>query len=294
MMTLTFVGVGPMRATPAQWQTNAVITHEEDGKKRHLLIDCGTSSEYALAEAGIDVADIDAVFITHEHADHLGGLSSLGLLAYFTPNLDRPKLYCDAQMMSRLWERNLRGGMDTLEGRIVGMDDYFDCKPVPTNGSFCWPKDSKSGYIWFTPIQMLHVVAGNSFMPTFGLMITPSPLGSVGAYKYTLGGEGKKPITCDYRKRIFYTSDTQFCPHQIQCFYDRADLIFHDCETAPYYSKVHAHFDDLRDLDVATKAKMMLMHYQPIAPIQEMQERATKEGLGGFVIKGQGFDLVKL
>lgn len=293
-MMLTFVGVGPMRATSEQWQTNAVITHEEGGKKRHLLIDCGTSSEYALAEAGIDVADIDAVFITHEHGDHLGGLASLGLATYFDPTHAKLKVYTDAQLMPQLWERSLRGGMDTLEGKVVGMNDYFDCRPVPTNGSFCWPEDSKSGYIWFTPIQMLHVVAGNSFMPTFGLMITPSPLGSVGAYKYVLGGEGKKPIACDHRKRIFYTSDTQFCPHQIQCFYDQADQIFHDCETAPYYSKVHSHRDDLDGLDAATKEKMHFMHYQPVAPIEEMQVWAKEHGFAGFVVKGQEFDLAAL
>lgn len=81
---------------------------------------------------------------------------------------------------------------------------------------------------------------------------------------------------------IFLTGDTQHCPHQISKFYDKADFIFHDTETAPYYSKVHAHYDDLKTLDPQTKAKMWLCHYQP-NPTQD----PIKDGFLGFVKKGQ-------
>lgn len=40
-----------------------------------LLIDCGLGIrqlQYRLAEAGLDLQDIHAVFITHEHSDHIG------------------------------------------------------------------------------------------------------------------------------------------------------------------------------------------------------------------------------
>jgi len=45
------------------------------GRTSRLLIDCGFTLrhlEVRLARAGLSAADIDAVFITHEHADHIG------------------------------------------------------------------------------------------------------------------------------------------------------------------------------------------------------------------------------
>ena len=273
MLTLQFVGVGPMRATSAQWQTNAVITYEDDGIKRHLLIDCGEDNRHALEEAGILTEDVRALYVSHLHGDHVGGVGSLALATYFHPKLYRPELFCEYQLMHHLWEHALRGGLDTIEGKMMTLTDYFDCHP---GMSFKW-----SG-IEFQLVQTLHIVAGYQFMNSYGLMIKlPSDL-----------VEGKK---------IFFTGDTQFCPHQIQCFYDEADLIIHDCETSAFCSKVHAHFDDLTTLDEATKNKMWLVHYQPgfthdsgdfdMAPMREMQDLARMNGFAGFIKKGQVFDL---
>jgi phosphoribosyl 1,2-cyclic phosphodiesterase len=45
-----------------------------------LLVDCGLTQRRlaaALAERGCTPADLDAVFVTHEHSDHLGGVLAL-------------------------------------------------------------------------------------------------------------------------------------------------------------------------------------------------------------------------
>jgi phosphoribosyl 1,2-cyclic phosphodiesterase len=45
------------------------------GRRARLLIDCGFALRHLdarLARAGLAAADIDAVFITHEHGDHIG------------------------------------------------------------------------------------------------------------------------------------------------------------------------------------------------------------------------------
>lgn len=47
-----------------------------------ILIDAGISTKQIrlrLAEIGVDLADIDAIFITHEHTDHILGLKLLAL-----------------------------------------------------------------------------------------------------------------------------------------------------------------------------------------------------------------------
>jgi ribonuclease BN (tRNA processing enzyme) len=47
---------------------------------RVLLVDCGRGAPSAYADAGLDFARLEAVFVTHLHADHIGDLA--GLLIY--------------------------------------------------------------------------------------------------------------------------------------------------------------------------------------------------------------------
>ena len=46
----------------------------------HILVDCGISgkkTEEGLNSVGLSLSDIDAILITHEHTDHIGGLGVL-------------------------------------------------------------------------------------------------------------------------------------------------------------------------------------------------------------------------
>jgi phosphoribosyl 1,2-cyclic phosphodiesterase len=52
-----------------------VVQTRSDGRLTHLLIDCGLGIrqlDLRLARAGMLAEQIDAIFITHEHADHIG------------------------------------------------------------------------------------------------------------------------------------------------------------------------------------------------------------------------------
>ncbi len=62
---------------------NATVVEASDGlHTRRLLVDCGLGIrqlETRLAVAGLQIGQIDGVFITHEHSDHIGCTHTLAL-----------------------------------------------------------------------------------------------------------------------------------------------------------------------------------------------------------------------
>ena len=61
---------------------NATLVEAAGVVPLRVLIDCGLGLrqlQYRLGEAGLEAQDIDAVFITHEHGDHIGCVQSLAL-----------------------------------------------------------------------------------------------------------------------------------------------------------------------------------------------------------------------
>ena len=60
---------------------NAMLVESGTGSTTtRVLIDCGFSLrelELRLARAGLALAQIDAVFVTHEHGDHVGCATAL-------------------------------------------------------------------------------------------------------------------------------------------------------------------------------------------------------------------------
>lgn len=70
-MKLTILGSGtavphPLRSSSAYW------LETESGS---LLLDCGASAVHRMAQEKLDWAQLDAVWISHFHLDHVGGLA---------------------------------------------------------------------------------------------------------------------------------------------------------------------------------------------------------------------------
>ena len=80
--------------TKKNWQSNFLIRQNN----KWLMIDCGSFAPLALdEEMGLNEADIDAVYVSHIHADHVGGLEALAFCTYFNPNAPRPKMFIQGQ-----------------------------------------------------------------------------------------------------------------------------------------------------------------------------------------------------
>ena len=250
-MKLLFLGVFyAFTVGNNKFQANMML-ESKSGKK--MLIDAGGDVRNALYAQGYSYTDIDAVYISHLHADHIGGLEWLGYSKYFNEQT-RPALYISADQKNKLWDNVLSGGMSTLEDQKASLDTFFDAKKIHNN-TFIW-----EGYT-FQLIKTFHSQSCNQILPSYGLTIS--------------GGI----------KNIFLTTDARFQPDDFKALYEKADIILQDCETSKKISGQHAHYNDLVTLDSTIKNKMWLYDYSDGA-----LPDAKKDGFKGFVTQGQCFD----
>jgi ribonuclease BN (tRNA processing enzyme) len=254
-MKLKFVGVGSAFTTMDKGQSSIMLTNS-DGK--HLIVDCGMTFPYIFRdEMRHSHKDIEAVYISHNHADHIGGLEWLAYMRYFDPVIVdrkkvRPILFAHREVLAELWPHALSAGLGRLNGPTT-LETFFDVRPV-----------DEVGVSW----NILHLQAVQTYhvdeMPSFGLYITNR----------------------ETDKTCFITTDSLIDIEWLEFQQPyRADIIFHDCETLPTPSGVHAHYSDLKKLALVVKEKMYLYHYQ-VTPVA-----CEADGFAGYVSKGQEFDI---
>lgn len=275
---------------------NQSFVLEETGNR--LLIDCGTRTPLALKEAGIDLESIDAIYISHAHADHVGGLEEVAFLRYDWMNRPihysetekpyAPKLIANEKLMTELWDHTLKGGLDSMEGFDANLETFFEPISVKGNQSFKW------GGWTFDLVQQVHIMTGSVIKNTFGIMLS------------------KKG-----HKTVYFTTDSQHCsPRQMEVFYQKADIILQDCECTGvkpnekefiFGSGVHANYGQLAGYESANsvklspeiKAKMWLSHYQDFVNEDmdffgdycDWEVKAERDGFAGFVQVGQEFEI---
>src|SRR3984885_13477354 len=86
LMRLQFVGCGDAFGSGGRFNTCLHLT----GRNANILIDCGASSLVAMNELAILRNDIDAIFLSHFHADHVGGIPFFLLEANYVSKRKRP------------------------------------------------------------------------------------------------------------------------------------------------------------------------------------------------------------
>ncbi|WP_083251108.1 MBL fold metallo-hydrolase [Acidihalobacter yilgarnensis] len=121
---LRFLGTGDSESMRF-WNTNLLL--ESEG--RRLLIDCGYTVKYALRDVGLTLADIDAIMITHVHADHAFGLERAGYETRYTLGRRIP-LILEPDILPALWEHTLKGSMGLSSDGENRLEDFFDVQPV--------------------------------------------------------------------------------------------------------------------------------------------------------------------
>lgn len=259
-MKITFLGSGSFFASPGNFHSNLLL-QTDSGK--NLLIDCGSDLRHSLVACRLKPQNIHAVYVSHPHDDHAGGLEYLGFAGYFMPDMKKPDLFCHESLLDQLWFGRLAVAMATLSEKQACFSDYYKLHRVRKGFDFAG--------IHFRLVPAIHVVNNKSgHMYSYGLFMT---LNNV---------------------RVYFTSDVgfpnvKFDPKtwDLEAHYRnylRADLIFHDCETINA-SEVHAHYNFLKEMDPKIKSKMWLYHTQA-----SVQPVVTDDGFLGIVQQGQEFN----
>lgn len=250
-----FLGVGnALMNENGIFQSNLIVGDSQKPSDI-LFVDCGTDFSRSLKTAKIDYKDVKNIYISHLHEDHCGGLEWLGFITHFSENVEAPKLYVAGSDMEKL-EQKLKISMGASANmKDFGLGAYFDVIPYFDKNPF------KIGGVSYTPIKTLHVDEGYGKMYSHALFVE-SPKGSV-----------------------LITTDTQFNPKLFMGYYEKADIIFHDCSTTPVKHSAHPHISDLQNLPDRIKNKMVLYHYSSDnPPLEEMFMRYAMQDVTYSII----------
>ncbi|RZO61884.1 MAG: MBL fold metallo-hydrolase [Sandaracinaceae bacterium] len=222
-MTLSFVPLGVGDAFSALYYSSCLAVGFED---RWILVDCPHPIRKMLRESDVDL-DLDrveAVALTHLHADHASGLEGYGYFNHFVLGR-RAVIAANPAVSERLWQGHLAAGMERLwvpgsrapARRSLG--DYFELAPLDTDTR------TTVGPFGIECRMTLHHV------PTT-------------AFRIHAGG-----------RCLGYSADTAFDPSLIDWLAE-ADLMVHETNLG-----THTPYEKLAGLSPEIRAKMRLIHY---------------------------------
>ncbi|MDA8411615.1 MAG: MBL fold metallo-hydrolase [Treponema sp.] len=261
-LAVTFVGTGGA-FSKRFYQTNIIVAKGET----HLLVDCGTRTPEALDKLGIPITRIERFLITHTHADHIGGLEEAMLMnRYFAKK--KARIIITDLLRGILWNQSLRGGAswnEVHDGKALNFDDFWlQEKPKRIRGGDRELATIRVGPLEIALFRTMHIpdsAAGweDSF-PSYGMI---------------------------FDGRVLFSSDTRFDPGLLEWTQGLfpIETIFHDVQL--FSGGVHASLDELSSLPVATRAKMVLMHYGDKMP--EMVDKVGELGFAGIAEQGKTY-----
>jgi ribonuclease BN (tRNA processing enzyme) len=215
-LALEFLGVGSASAI-GLGESSAVLLR--NGKPM-LLIDCGPQVPSRFEEAYGETPP--ALYITHTHLDHVGGLERLFVRQWFDEaRRGRMPVFVAARMLPLLQERVASHPNALAEG---GVNFWEAFRMVPVTRGF-WLDD-----LWFDVFPVRH----HAVDAAFGLAL---------------------------RGSFVFTGDTRPVPEMLRVYADDGELVFHDCALKGNPSHTGLD-DVMREYPAELHPRMVLYHFE--------------------------------
>lgn len=236
-----------------------------------LLIDAGSDIKHSLKAAGVSVKDLDAVYISHVHDDHMGGLEWLAFKTYFSKDPHRLTLYCHESILKDIWSR-LEASLSKMPNHVAHITNYFNLVPIVKKA------DIKYGEGSFVFDDLLITLYKNVHIE--------NPFGNLNSYGLDIC-ENNAELNLNQIPLAYISTDTRFLTLARPNIHE---LIFHECFLHGS-SPVHTSYEEFLKLPLSLRKNIYFYH---CSPTEENEKRAQEDGFGGFVKPRQVFEFASL
>ena len=199
-----------------------------------VLVDCVGTPAVRLAQAGIDLLDIDDLILTHFHPDHVSGVPLLFMNMWLSGRKDALRVYGLHHCLKRV--EDMMGA--------YGWENWPDFFPI----AFHRLPESENIELMDAPDVVIHSSPVRHLLPNIGLRF-------------------------DIRdgRSLAYSSDTEPCPALIRLA-DGVDVLIHEAAGATVgHSSAEQAGDVARRADAG---ELFLIHYPPESEPEELLKAA--------------------
>jgi len=217
-MRLTVIGCSDAFASGGRYHSCYLL----DTAQGRLMLDCGANSPLALKRAGIELASVDAIVISHCHGDHFGGVPFLFLERMFVERGPKP-----VEVL----------GPPGIARRTT---DLFEAL-YPSLSSF--PKDFE---ILYSELEPRHTISWR------GIQISAHEV------NHYSGSPSLALSVNDGAKRFAFSGDSAWCEGVIEAGRE-ADLFLVECTTFSTKTAVHLDYLTLAEKFESIGAKRYLL-----------------------------------
>ncbi len=141
-MEVTLLGTGGLNPDPERGGPATLV--RVGG--RPLLFDVGRGAVLQLVRAGVDLAEVDTVFVTHHHYDHIGELADLMITTW----MERARSPGGHRPLRLFGPPGTRAIVDALCGQVYDKDIAFRSQGEPVFGAWVpvQAHDVRAGEVW--------------------------------------------------------------------------------------------------------------------------------------------------